>query len=179
MAQVERARLLRWHGLDRTKGDSFRCEQDITEVGYKVHLTDVAAAALSANLKHVPGLIHQGRMNAQCLSEWLRDTPGLTVPRWDAGSSYWLYTLLTPERDRFLAFLKERGVMASPVHTPNHRHTAFKRATHPASAVLRGTEQFASTEVAIPCGWWVSPGELHQVAEAVSEWSRELTAVAA
>lgn len=172
--QVERARLLRWHGLDRTKGDSFRCEQDIAEVGYKYHLSDVAAAALSANLRHVPGLIHQSRMNAQCLSEWLRDVPGVTVPAWDAGCSYWLYTLLTPERDRFLAFLKERGIMASPVHAPNHRHTAMRRATHPASAVLRGTDAFAASEVAIPSGWWVSPGELHQVAEAVTEWSQRL-----
>ena len=39
----EDARLLRWYGLDRTKGQSFRCTQNIKEAGFKYQMNDIAA----------------------------------------------------------------------------------------------------------------------------------------
>lgn len=179
---TERARLLSWYGLDRESKADFRCDQDIKEAGYKAILSDVSAAALLANLPHLQDIVWRHRKNAASLLELLDGTPGITLPAWDAGCSYWLFTLLLPnreERDAFIKFMGERGVAASPVHSPNHRHTAFKRATHPASGPLPGTESFADRECAVPTGWWLEEGDVRRVADAVKAWSVQHAGVAA
>lgn len=172
---TERARLLSWYGLDRESKADFRCDQDIKEAGYKSILSDVSAAALLANLPHLQSIVWRHRRNAAALLELLDGVPGITLPKWDAGCSYWLFTILLgsrEERDGFIKLMGERGVAASPVHSPNHRHTAFKRATHPASGPLPGTESFADRECALPVGWWLTEDEVRQVADAVKAWAR-------
>jgi dTDP-4-amino-4,6-dideoxygalactose transaminase len=49
----KRGKLMRWFGLDREAGASFRCIQDITEYGFKYHLHDVGAAIGLSNLPHM------------------------------------------------------------------------------------------------------------------------------
>jgi dTDP-4-amino-4,6-dideoxygalactose transaminase len=49
----ERARLLRWFGLDRTNSASMRCKQQVEEVGWKFHMNDVLAAVGIANLNQL------------------------------------------------------------------------------------------------------------------------------
>lgn len=169
--QLERARLLRWYGLDRTRGESFRCTQDITEVGYKWHMNDVAAAIGLANLPHLREVVYRHRQHAAEYHERLGELPGVTLPKRDMGSSWWLYTLLVEERDAFIAYMSDQGIACSPVHSPNHRHTAFRAATHPASGALPGVEQFADHEVAIPVGWWLTPADRWRIVAAVKSWA--------
>ena len=51
----ERAKLLRWYGIDRNpKGRTdFRCEADIEEWGFKFHMNDLCAAIGMENFKSV------------------------------------------------------------------------------------------------------------------------------
>jgi dTDP-4-amino-4,6-dideoxygalactose transaminase len=49
----ERARLLRWFGLDRRSSSDFRAAQNIKEVGYKYHMNDINAAIALENLNHL------------------------------------------------------------------------------------------------------------------------------
>lgn len=170
--QVERARLLRWYGLDRTKGDSFRCSQDIAEVGYKYHLNDIAAAIGLTNLPHLADVVYRHRQNARLYHEAFAELPlasGVLPPPTDPGSSWWLYTLLVPERDTFIAHLASRGIAASPVHARNDRHPGFSGPS--AEGALPGVDVFAAHEVAIPVGWWLSDQDRWRVIDAVREWA--------
>jgi dTDP-4-amino-4,6-dideoxygalactose transaminase len=166
--QANRARLLRWYGLDRTSSADFRCAQDIREVGWKAHMNDIAASIGLANLPHVERLVARHRANAAWYAQALQGAP-VVCPPTDPGASWWLYTLIVNERDAFIAHMADHGVAASPVHRRNDHHTGFNYT----NGSLIGLEHFSAHEVAIPVGWWVTDENLKQVAHAVNAWVRE------
>lgn len=165
--QVERARLLRWYGLDRTSSADFRCAQDIDEAGFKYHMNDIAAAIGLANLPHARWVVEQQQRNAAWYAQYLADVPGVTLPPVDPACSWWLYTVLVEDPASFIAHLGTRGVAASPVHRRNDVHPAF----HFPSGPLPGVDAFAAHEVAIPVGWWLSAVDRRDVTLAVKEWA--------
>lgn len=166
--QRERARLLRWYGLDRESGSDFRCAQDIVESGYKMHMNDIAAAIGLANLPHAGWVVAQQRANAAWYQRALMGS--VQLQPWDDGSTYWLYTVLVREQQAFIAFMAERGVMCSPVHRRNDEHSVYADYR---DEFLPGVDAFASREVAIPVGWWLSEQDRNHVAAAVWEWVNE------
>jgi dTDP-4-amino-4,6-dideoxygalactose transaminase len=170
---TERARLLRWYGLDRRSKADFRCEQDITEVGFKYHMNDIAASIGLANLPHLPGIVHRHRGHARFYDKVLGDLPPerVTLPPSDPGCSYWLYTLLVDDRPSFQTHMLERGIATSQVHRRNDHHTAFREAAHPASDALPGLDAFAAKQVSIPVGWFLDENDLGRIAEAVRGWA--------
>jgi dTDP-4-amino-4,6-dideoxygalactose transaminase len=167
--QRRRARLLRWHGLDRRSSADFRCAQDIEEAGHRFHLTDLPAALGLANLPHARWIVSRHRENAAFYDRALKGIPGVTLPPPDEGCSSWLYSLLADDRDGFQARMTEQSVATSQVHAPNTKHTAFRRAALNAAEPLPGVEAFGSRQVAIPVGWWLTSEDRERVAEAV--WS--------
>jgi dTDP-4-amino-4,6-dideoxygalactose transaminase len=167
--QHERARLLRWYGLDRTSGTDFRCAQNITEAGWKAHMNDIAASIGLANLPHALRVVALHRANAAWYEKaFYGINPNKVIlPAGDAGSSWWLYTLLVDDRPSFQAHMADKGIMVSPVHKRNDGHTAFRFPNGP----LPGLDYFDSHEVAIPVGWWVGEQDREHVAAAVWEWT--------
>lgn len=167
-SQTERARLLRWYGLDRRSSASFRCEQNITEVGYKYHMNDVAAAIGLANMEAIDIVVLGHRSNAKMLHDALSGTPGIKVQSYDPESSYWIFSILVDDPRGFIARMAERGVEASPVHARNDKHDAFRSAAVNTSD-LPGVSVFESGHVAIPVGWWLTKDDLHAVVQATLE----------
>ena len=94
----ERAKLLRWYGIDRN--DPRRFLADISEAGYKFHMNDIAATIGLANLKHMPEILKK-------------------QPRW-------LRTLLVDDRDVFEKKMEAAGIQVSQVHGRNDKYTMFK-----------------------------------------------------
>jgi perosamine synthetase len=152
--QMERARLLRWYGLDRRSSESFRCSQDIEEAGFKYHMNDIAAAIGLANLELARQNVYAHRLNASTYSEVLS-----AEEDWE--SSWWLYTVLVDDRDHFIREMAERGIEASPVHSRNDHHRAFRFDSGP----LPGVDYFASHEVAVPVGWWLDEDDLERICD--------------
>jgi perosamine synthetase len=173
--ETERARLLRWYGLDRRSKADFRCEQDITEVGFKYHMNDLAAAIGLANLPHLGEIVHKHRGHARFYDKVLGDLPSLTeritLPPPDPGSSYWLYTLLVDDRDSFQEWMLDAGVATSQVHRRNDHHTAFRVFERPAIHEWPGLDAFSARQVSIPVGWWLSADDLGRISEAVRGWA--------
>jgi len=165
--EYDRAKLLRWYGLDRTKGDSFRCAQTIEEAGYKYHMNDVAAAIGLANLARAAHNVYQQTCNAVWMTIRLKERKVFVVtPPLADYCSWWLYTIIVDNRDEFIEKMKFRGVECSPVHTRNDKHPAFRGYS---GGELPGLDYFAAHEVAIPIGWWLTSEELEKVAQAVEE----------
>jgi dTDP-4-amino-4,6-dideoxygalactose transaminase len=171
---VDRARLLRWYGLDRTQGQSFRCSQNIQEVGYKYHMNDIAAAIGLVNLDALPWILDRHEHNAKVLFDRLQGVPHVTLPPLPnprSRSSWWLFSIQVSDRDGFILRMKDRGIAASPVHARNDKHDAFLRAARLSSS-LKGLDHFAARQVAIPVGWWLSPDEVEYVAQAAAECAK-------
>jgi dTDP-4-amino-4,6-dideoxygalactose transaminase len=161
----ERGKLLRWYGIDRTaKGRDLRCEADIQEWGYKFHMNDVAATIGIEQLKYVKKNIAKARAHAIIYDlafpdERLRyDTDRL--------SSYWLYTIRVKDRDRFIHYMADSGVMVSKVHARNDHHTCFAESR----TWLPGVDEFCAEQVSIPVGWWVDKDDLKKIIKKVRAW---------
>jgi dTDP-4-amino-4,6-dideoxygalactose transaminase len=176
--QFRRARLLRWYGLDRESGAAdYRCEQDITEAGYKYHMSNVTAAQGLGNLPYVRDNISRHRENAEYYNQALRGTHDIQTPGDDPMCSWWLYTLLVRDPMALRAYLKERGIDASPVHKRNDVHTCFRQSAK-STYDLPGVDRFSSRELAIPVGWWVTDDERRHIAQSVLAWAEQKVAVA-
>jgi perosamine synthetase len=176
-SETDQARLLRWYGLDRRSKADFRCSQMIREVGYKLHMNDIAATIGLANLPSVPLILAAQRKHANFYGGALQGLKGVLLPPSvadpdfeDNDSAFWLFTLLVSNRDSFTAFMAERDIMVSPVHGRNDVHPGFSNAAI-TGIPLPGVDFFAAHEVAIPVGWWLSADDVARVAIAVQDWS--------
>lgn len=163
----KRGKLLRWYGIDREgPRQDFRCEEDITEWGYKFHMNDVTATMGLVALKYLPEIVGKHRLNADFYDVHINNSR-VKKPTGYAGlSSWWLYTLRVPDRDSFMRHMKECGVMTSRVHARNDTHTALKKYITP----LPGVDKFESEMVCIPVHSNLSYEDLQWVATAVNKW---------
>lgn len=168
-ATTERARLLRWFGLDRTRSDAMRCYQPVAEAGWKFQGNDVLAALGCANITHAHELTEKQKKHARFLFDRLNLVPFVTLPPFDYGSSYWLFTILVSSPAKFEAFAAKHGVMASQVHARNDHYACFAASRN---GDLPGVDFFSAHQINIPCGWWLDESDTVRVVEVVKDWAR-------
>jgi dTDP-4-amino-4,6-dideoxygalactose transaminase len=146
---LSRAKDMRWFGISREAEVDFRGELDITEWGFKAHMNDIAASIGLANLD-----VASVNLGAQVANRIIYDAAlsvlfGRTHKPSYGDGAWWLYTTLLPdakERDRFVGYMKQRGVAVSRVHWRNDRLTIFK----PYQKVLPGVDSFSDRMVCLP-----------------------------
>jgi len=178
--QYQRAKLLRWYGLNRESKANFRCDQDILEVGYKYHMNDISATIGLNNLRQAKiNWTRQMGNAAQLCSELEsfagpRDDRPIVVPPYDRNSSYWIFFILLPPEKRadFMAFMDENGVETSLVHKRNDQHTAFNGASR--RHELKGLDWYSKRYVAVPCGWWMDEQQISHVADLITGFAEDL-----
>lgn len=173
----ERARKLKWFGIDREatkdangewKGQ--RWNVDVAEAGYKIHMNNIAAAIGLSQLPHIEDIIGLHVRNAQLFRRKFLFVEGIEPLLYPANSypSYWVMTCLLDEhinRDEVILKLKEHGIDAGVVHTPNHNYTCFKDSM----TDLPNTEYFSKHQISLPCGWWLCDQDIEFIADKVIE----------
>jgi dTDP-4-amino-4,6-dideoxygalactose transaminase len=145
----ERARLLRWYGLDRRSSKDFRCAQDIQEAGFKYHMNDIAAAIGCGNIRYLKSLINAHKRHARVYENLLT----VDRPSYDPECPYWIYTIFCKNPTLLSEQLKNFGIDSSPVHARNDKHTAFRRIAKYSDNT--GVVEYDSTQLNIPVGWWL------------------------
>lgn len=168
--QLDRARRLRWFGLNRRTNESFRCKQDIPEIGFKYHMNDIAAAIGVENLTLLRSIVDRHVEHATYLADGLASHDDVAVPASHAlrHSSCWFLPILVPSPVDFIANMAAQGVEVSPVHYRNDKLTAFKAVSR-SPVPLTGLDYFSAHHVGIPCGWWLNQADLDKVIEAVEK----------
>jgi len=163
-SQYERAKLLRWYGLDRTSGDRMRCLQNVYEIGDKLHMNDIAAAIGLGNLESVDEVLAKHRENARYYNDIFSLYGELVeVPPGDVDPSYWIYTIHVPDPSDFERFMFNNGISVSKVHNRNDNYTAFEAYRKP----LPNLDRWFSTMTCIPVGWWLTVEDRSRIAELV------------
>ena len=168
-----RIRKLRWFGLDRHfkappgQPPASRWEQDIIESGYKMHMNNVNAAIGLVQMKYIDKLIDSQIANGELYDTYISN-PHVELLRrdHDAKSSYWIYSILVDERDKFKRYMDRKGIATDVVHVRNDDYSVFKQfKTH-----LPGLNSFAPRLSHIPVGWWLSEPELSYIVETVNAY---------
>ncbi len=148
----------------RNGGQSSRYRHD--EFGVNSRLDEMQAAILRARLHYLPAWTARRRAIAARYRAALQGAH-LGVPReFDPGHVYHLFPVLTAERDRFQAHMKQRGI-----ETLIHYPVAISRqpalaATTPAMCPIAG--QVCSQVVSLPMYPGLSEAAVAAVAEAAS-----------
>ncbi len=162
------ARLLRWYGLDRTKGQSFRCTQNITTAGFKYHMNDISASIGIKNIPHAKDSVDKHRSNSKFFCENIKNKD-VVIPDFDENCSYWIFPIhiLNSRKDEFIEYMKSNSITVSPVHFRNDQYDCtiqFKENNLP------GVDFFTRTQICIPNGWWLSSDEIDYIVEKVNSF---------
>ena len=166
--QEERARLLRWYGLDRTKNESFRCTQNIKYAGFKYHMNDVCASIGLANIPVASRSVLASRNNSKYIINNVKN-PLLVLPEWDSTCSYWLFSMhvLNGLKEHFMQYLKDNNIASSPVHYRNDRYDVTSVFVEDD---LPGVSQFHDTQVCIPNGFWLSSQDINHIVKVLNDY---------
>lgn len=161
-SKIIEAKKFRWFGM--LKGVP-RTSVDITSVGYKYNMHNVAATIGLAQLDTVDGLLQKHIDNGRYFDTVFASTSDIKFARveTDAVSTYWLYTLMTDRSDAIERALAQAGVSASKLHRPNNLHSIFEGSARD----LPNLQRFYSRLLHIPCGWWVSEKDRKMIAEVI------------
>ena len=172
---AERAKVLRWFGIDRSKsGLDSRIDQDIEEWGYKFHMNDLNATIGIVQMDHVESVLQAHRKNAQYYEKYLDNYFVRQVDPEDRRSAWWLYTLILPsrkDRDDFKKYMNDGGVMVNQVHKRNDEYTVFKQFAPKKG--LDGLDYFADRMICIPVHWGLSEEELDQIAGMCNKFAQQ------
>ena len=162
----ERAKLLRWYGIDRDNNSKdFRCEADVEEWGFKFHMNDVNASIGMANLKGIDKIINRHKENGNYYNKHLKDVAGVTLleNKNDRESAYWIYSMKVDKHDKFMDWMKECGIMVSRVHERNDKHTCVKDY----QTLLPNLDKVIKEMICIPCGWWVTDEQREYIVDCI------------
>ena len=166
----ERAKLLRWYGIDRNARNfnrkDFRLEKDIAEWGYKFHMNDISATIGLSNLSLAIENSGKHQANAKYFSEHLRNIEGVTLMKHDDSSSYWIYSMKVDRKQDFINFMKDNGIAASQVHNRNDNHSCVSKY----KTCLPNLDQLEDRLICIPVGWWLTQENLEHIVEKVKEF---------
>jgi dTDP-4-amino-4,6-dideoxygalactose transaminase len=123
--QADKARRMRWFGIDRKAKLNGTWANNITEVGYKYQMTDIAAAMGIAGLETLDDQIKCRRLFRYLYERGLCVTDGIRVIDDDPDSACWLMTVLVDRREDLKRKLAERGIESDQVHYRNDRYAIF------------------------------------------------------
>lgn len=140
---ANKARRLRWFGIDRKSKQSGNWENDITEIGYKYQLTDIGAALGLAGLEEIDQIIPYRQSLLNLYSHSLQGIPGISLVganHTDRTHAAWMCTVLVDDRDGLQKKLKDHGIESALVHYRNDHYSVFggRRTDYPNMDAVEG-----------------------------------------
>ena len=185
VADFELAKKLKWFGYDRDatkdekgewKGQRWDADIKVGEVGYKFNMNNINAAIGISQMKHIDKIVNKHKINGSIYIEEFKDfelLTNLSLPS-KAESAHWVFTVLTklsePNRNLLLEKLNLIGIEAGLVHLPNDIYSAFRSF----NKTLPGVRTFSSSQISIPCGWWLEEEDCRFIAKNVKRLMYEL-----
>ncbi len=124
----EKAKRIRWFGIDRKAKFEDRWKKDIFEVGYKYQMTDIEAAMGIEGLNELDHIIEVAKNKFEAYKKGLAGIDGIRMlfdKEYIDEPSYWLCTVAVEKREDLKRKLAENGIEADPVHYRNDRYTVY------------------------------------------------------
>lgn len=165
----ERAKLLRWYGIDRENNDRYEFNYDVPEYGFKFHMNDINASIGIENYRLALDNIREHRINSTFYDIELENVDGVTLleNKDDRNSSSWIYTILVEDRDNFKRMMDDAGIDVNRVHKRNDTFSA----TQKYRTELPNTDWVSERMISIPVGWWLSKKDRQYIVDKIkSGW---------
>ena len=127
--EADKAKRIRWFGIDRNAKQKGIWENDIVEVGYKYQMTDISAALGLAALEDFDENLQKRKELFELYSDKLSDFSDVKVVGSnlnDRTHAAWLFTILVENRYDLQKKLKNVGIESNQMHFRNDRYSIFK-----------------------------------------------------
>lgn len=166
------ARRRRWFGIDRIRRQPALLgepEWDITELGYKFHMNDVAASLGSAHIDEFQAIHCRLKAIHDCYRTGLAALPGLALfeARPDRESAFWTFCVHVERRPDFARAVQSRGVDASVVHLRIDQNTVFG----PRRSDLPTLDRLTDTMMCLPLHYKLTDEDVqHVIASVRAGW---------
>lgn len=163
---------LRWFDIDRENSKPSilgEREYDITNIGFKYHMNDIAASIGLGNLEEFDIKLNKIKNIAKIYTESLKNVFGLKLIDYkkDRESSYWLFPLLVENRIDFIKKLKEVDIPTSVVHLGIDKNSIFGGKNYS----LVNQRFFDDNQIHIPIHDKISESDAHKITEIIkSGW---------
>ena len=125
---IDKAERIRWFGIDRKAKQAGIWENDITEIGYKYQMTDIAAAMGIASLQEFDAVSSLRKKLFMIYTDELADYDRLKIVGNgfdDREHAAWLFTIVVEDRYRLQEKLRENKIESNQVHFRNDRYSIF------------------------------------------------------
>ena len=125
---IDKAERIRWFGIDRKAKQAGIWENDITEIGYKYQMTDIAAAMGIASLQEFDEV---SKLRKKLFKVYCEELVGFDRVRIvgndfdDREHASWLFTIIVEDRFRLQEKLRENKIESNQVHFRNDRYSIF------------------------------------------------------
>jgi dTDP-4-amino-4,6-dideoxygalactose transaminase len=127
----EKAKRIRWFGIDRSAKQKGIWENDIREVGFKYQMTDIAAGMGLAALREIESHLNYRRQLLERYENNLQNVKSVQI----VGKSNnqithgaWLFTILSDKRRQIQDKLRKNHIEAAQVHFRNDKYSIFRNA---------------------------------------------------
>ena len=128
----EKAKRIRWFGIDRKAKFEERWKKDIFEVGYKYQMTDIEAAMGLEGLKDLDRVINYSKSLFKTYVDGLEGISGIRVMCKDdlkeengTKPTYWLCTVEVDRKEDFKKKLAENGIETGETHFRCDRYSVY------------------------------------------------------
>ena len=125
---IDKAERVRWFGIDRKAKQAGIWENDITEIGYKYQMTDIAAAMGISSLQEFDEVSALRKKLFQVYSAELSGYDRVQIVGndfTDREHAAWLFTIIVEDRFRLQEKLRENKIESNQVHFRNDRYSIF------------------------------------------------------
>ena len=130
----ERLKKLRWVGIskdtfERGAGNSYDWYYDVTELGYKYHMNDIAAAIGLAQLEKLDWMNDIRRKWSNYYRKQLEDIPEIKCP---PQKKYMFpachnFVIKVEKKDELRKYLMDKGITTGVHYYPNHFYDMYKQ----------------------------------------------------
>lgn len=161
----DKAKKLKWFGVDHDNIVTNPWEKDITEIGYKGNMNDISSTIGIEQMKYFDNILQIYINNGKLYSKLLKNILNIkTIPiNPSVVCINWVYTILSENRDTLIKELRNNGIGCGQVHPRNDVWSIFKESKRN----LPNVDYFANRELSLPCGWWVTKEDIEKICNIV------------
>ncbi len=126
----DKAKRIRWFGIDRKKKQQGIWKNDVHEIGFKYQMTDIAATMGCDSLSEFNKIhSHRKKVYYTYLKELSKNKKIKCIHDYDKNKIHgaWLFTICVKNKDYVQKKLREHFIETNQVHFRNDRYSIFKK----------------------------------------------------
>jgi len=170
----EKAKRIRWFGIDRKAKFEERWKKDIFEVGYKYQMTDIEAAMGLGGLKDLANVINHSKNLFEAYVKGLEGIPGIRVMNKNVltktdgtNPTYWLCTVEVDNKEALKKKLVEHNIESNETHFRCDRYSIYGGRVYDCPNM----DYLESRYLLLPMHWYVTLEDVDRICKIIkSGW---------